>query len=105
MYVRFLETRRIRRQNKTIRFGAGEIHPFDPALMQEFVDIKHAIPCEKNGTAISEEPIIEPDETTETESAKLASKSENLIARKPPFAVDAQKTHRDQVKSGGFSGA
>jgi len=126
MFVRFLETRRIRRNGSTIRFGAGEIHPFHPGAMQDFVDIGHARPCNEDGTDIPvpEEPALRPAISLDEDPAPAkqmlslpakSDKGEKLVARKPPFAHDdarrdipmrdTPESRRDPVVNGGMTEA
>lgn len=119
MFVRFLETRHLRRQNKTLPFLVGEVHPYHQDL-KEFVDIHHAEFCNEDGSPIvtvqenpvvvreeieAETPIapklvesIVPETPPEPEIPAAPEPLEQLIARKPPFAqeVAVQKTDAEE---------
>jgi hypothetical protein len=114
MFVKFTESRIHRRGNTITKFQCGSHYPFKAEMMQGFVDIGHAVECDKDGNIL---PAIQAalEESGDVPAVPAADEHKRVPGRpkKAPAAMmnddraievpDVPEPERDLVKNGGFS--
>lgn len=114
MFVKFTESRIHRRGSVITKFQCGNHYPFKAEMMQGFVDIGHAVKCDKDGNILS--AIQAPLEDIGDAPAMPAADEQKRAPGRPKKAPapmmnddraievpDMPEPERDPVTNGGFT--